>query len=104
MKSYSGKVTQSEGTPESKRKDLPPFKNGVLTAHMVQIDLDNNVNNFSKNAKASADEVAKTVAQDFRATYDDGKFRASGNAVRYENSLVQVVKDDNGQWKARKIK
>jgi len=102
--SYSKKVTTKEEEPTIRNKKMPPFKNGVLTAQMVQTDLDNNVNNFSKNANASADEVAKTVAKDFRGFYDDSKFRAAGNAVRYEDSIIQVLKDKSGQWKARKIK
>lgn len=104
MKGYSGKVTQSEETAGVRKKNLPPFKNGVLTAHMVQVELDNNVNNYSKNANASSGEVAKTVAKDFRNFYDDGKFKASGNAIKYENTMVIVQKDDNGIWKAKKVK
>lgn len=96
---YSGKITTKEGAEEPTRDTKPKFT-GVLTEQMVDTILTENVNNFSENKNASANEAAKKVVDVLNRRYGGNQFRAVGRFVELDDKKIEIKKKKNGLFDA----
>lgn len=97
---YSLRVTRKEEHLAKYTINKPPF-NGILTVEMVNFELTNNVNNVGANKYASADEVAKLVAEKLRDHYNNDGFKASGRNVVLGDKKITIKKSSEGGWAAK---